>query len=125
MYGSNLSVADIAVTNNIFYKPRSVGVKTGWGDGLGPVSDCIVSNNLITPADDNTGLGGCCAGANITDCGRIGFDVFGKVIISDPMFVDAANMDFRLRPGSPGIGAATGGGNLGAIQALKSDDVFQ
>ena len=50
----------------------------------------------ITPANDNIDLGGCCAGANITDCGWIGFDVFGKVIGSDPMFVDAANLDFRL-----------------------------
>lgn len=116
LYGSNLTVADIVVTNNIFYKPRSLGVKTGWGDGLGPVSNCTVSNNLITPANDNTGIGGCCAGANITDCEGIGFDVFGKVITADPMFVDAANMDFRLRPGSPAFGAATGGGNLGAIQ---------
>ena len=115
LYGSNLSVADITVTNNIFYKPRSLAIKTGFGDGLGPVYNCSVFNNLITPAIDNTGLDGCCAGANITDT-RVGFDTFGKVIISDPLFVDAAKMNFNLRQGSPALGTATGGGNLGAVQ---------
>jgi hypothetical protein len=114
LFGSNRSVADIKVTNNIFYKPRREAVKTGFEDGLGPVSNCIVSNNLITPAHDNTGLENCCAGANITDT-RVGFEELGKVIVSDPMFVDAAHMDFRLRPESPAIGKASDGGNLGAM----------
>ena len=84
------------------------------------MKNVTVLHNLITPASQNTGLNGCCAGDNITDS-TAGFHL-GQHIVADPMFVDPMAMDFRLRPGSPAIGAATDGGNLGAC-GVKTDFV--
>jgi hypothetical protein len=50
-------------------------------------------------------------------CGIVG-EVLGSApgrgcISSDPMFYDPANLDYRLRPGSPCIGKASDGGDIG------------
>ena len=48
----------------------------------------------------------------------MGFDLAGPTNINgkDPLFVDAANRNFRLKKGSPAIGAGKGGVTIGALE---------
>ena len=63
------------------------------------------SEQLNHPAHDNTGLENCCAGANITDTALIEESVRSSLT----RCLLTCHMDFRLRPGSPAIGAASDG----------------
>jgi len=65
----------------------------------------IVRNNLIRTAP---------AGFEIFKVGSNPVQASNNILNRDPLFVSPATGDYRLNSGSPAIGAATDGGNLGA-----------
>lgn len=113
--------ADHGVTllNNTLYA-NSSGTEYPFLDLNGPieaVNNIFVDN--IADADEGDGFVGDDVHYNLFD-GNEGWDnVIGIAeggtnnLFEDPLFADADAGDFRLLPGSPAIGAADDGGNLG------------
>ena len=106
---------NLLIANNVFYQPTTAGVQFETG-GL---SNVTVSNNL-------TYGGTAMSGAS-------GLTVTGNLDNTDPLFVNAGGLDFRVQAGSPAIGAglpltivtnditgaarpATGGYTIGAYE---------
>ena len=87
--------ANVVISNNIFMLPEAI-------DGHRAIRNDVEATNCMTfnYVKDN---GGIHSSVTKTNC-------FLNV---DPMFVDAANGNFALAEGSPAIGAATDGSNLG------------
>ncbi len=78
--------------------------------GSGIISDCIVSNAALDAylADGYSSL-------TVTNC-LSDLDSISSpgTLNADPHFVNPTRYDFKLMPGSPAIGAGTGGTDLGA-----------
>ena len=87
--------ANVVISNNIFMLPEAI-------DGQRAIRNDVVATNCMTfnYIKDN---GGIHSSVTQTNC-------FLNV---DPKFVDAANGNFALAEGSPAIGKATDGSNLG------------
>ncbi len=112
--------------NNLYYLPCSPGKNNGTylvrSDVKGFASDYnlfyspIAAQKKIGIFQDFEGgrLRTKLAGENLEDWRQqTGLDPHS--LQSDPLFVDAAQGDFRLKPGSPAIGAGEGGANIGAL----------
>ncbi len=80
---------NVLIQNNIFYRPAVANAINFSSDDLQNVT---IRNNLV--------FGGGLKGDDKGAC-----KVVGNLIGDDPMFVNAQDHDFRLKPGSPAIGA--------------------
>ena len=97
--------ANVVISNNIFMLPEAI-------DGHRAIRNDVEATNCMTfnYVKDN---GGIHSSVTKTNC-------FLNV---DPMFVDAANGNFALAEGSPALGAATDGSDLGDPRWNKKADV--
>ena len=116
-------VRNSTIVNNIFYQPKGRGNPyvdfrvTDMNHGL------VLDHNLYAPAPKMKAV----HIRLLHDDGRVEMRVQGDTLAqwqrsgqgrhslwAAPMFVDAAKGDFRLRPGSPTIGAGPDGATMGA-----------
>ena len=81
------------------------GFRYGVYNQSGMFTPNIVRNNLLRTNP---------AGSEIFNIGSNPMTLSGNILNRDPLFVNPANGDYRLQGGSPAIGAATDGGNIGA-----------
>jgi len=105
--------------NNLLYENRSFRNFFFWvQEGASFHSD----HNLYWSTDENLGLGAIlgeapdpvAVGANLLQWRQVtGQD--GHSLQADPMLVSPEDRDFRLRTGSPALGAGEGGANIGAL----------
>ena len=89
--------ANVVISNNIFAFSEAIDGQRAVRNSV-EVKNCLTFNYLY---DNGTGIHSTCTKTNC---------ILGT---SDPLFVDAANNNFKLKGNSPAIGEATDGSNLG------------
>ena len=105
----------LTFVNNLLYEPRSFRNSFFW---LSSNKALKMDHNLYFTTNPRLGLGVFRAsgktGANLKEWQRVG-GLDKHSLEADPKFVDVEKHDYRLRPGSPAIGAGAGGANIGAL----------
>jgi hypothetical protein len=109
------------ITNCIIYGNSNDGISSRNGVPL--ISNSIVANNGGYGLDLDTGLGPVLfLDYNLfynNTSGNRGFIAGAHDLATDPLFMDAANGDFRLQAGSPCINAGYPSGDIGALQRAQ------
>ncbi len=105
------------ITHSTVTGNGEVGIHAARDDSNTVITDCIIAFNqrgIVTDQPEgNLVVRRNCLFGNGVDFDRV--TPGGGNIPWDPRFVDRENGDFRLRKGSPCIGAGGGGTNLGAF----------
>ena len=86
---SGVDLSDSRIENNIFYEPRNLAVTIRGG---ATVTNTMITHNITTTA-------------SMTDLIPVGLGLANNGLNTDPLLVNAADSDFRLRFNSPAIDA--------------------
>ena len=94
-----------------------VGIHAARDDSNTVITDCVIAFNqrgvVTDQPEGKLVVRGNCLFGNGVDFDRV--TPGDSNVIRDPRFIDRENGDFRLKKGSPCIGAGSGGTNLGAL----------
>ena len=117
----------VRFVNNVFYRPCGPGkpnsVYLFRGD---QIKDVVSDYNLFFSPFKRHKVAQVWTASNVPRIvgadlkewqGKSGHDKHS--IQADPMFVDVEKGDFRLKPGSPAVGAGENGANIGALGVAK------
>jgi len=107
--GGRGRMSDVRVVNNVLYECG----RSGWGPGivLDDVESSLIENNIIAVTEQGSIVGNAVGVAgNLVSHSlfyRAGEPAGTDAVVGDPLFVDPAGRDFRVRPESPTIDAGT------------------
>ena len=116
---TGLGARGLRFVNNLLYESRSFRNSFFW---INQESEYVIDHNLYYATDPSLGLAAIrgtgadpvAAAADLAQWQQISGQE-AHSLQADPMFVSAEDRDYRLRPGSPAIGAGEGGAAIGAL----------
>lgn len=116
---TGLGARGLRFVNNLLYESQSFRNSFFW---INQESEYEIDHNLYYATDPSLGLAAIrgtgadpvAAAADLAQWQQISRQE-AHSIQADPMFVSAEDRDYRLRPGSPAIGAGEAGADIGAL----------